>query len=230
MINHSSFTIALEGVHLRAPGGWEVTPPPFQKTLLAPQQGIELAFQVAIPADAALTQPYWLESSRDGDRFSVTDPKHLIYPFAPPLLGASLRWRIHEDGFSGVVDSKRDVEFPIAGRGVGDVREPIRVVPELSLALEPPILIAPLTDQPLEKQVSVTLLGNVAGDAVLRLQVPAGWSVEPSEHRLTLAAAGQEVTRRFTVQIPALSGGGKFPHPGGGRLRGETIFARLPGH
>jgi LmbE family N-acetylglucosaminyl deacetylase len=210
MINHSSRTMALERVHLKAPSGWEVTPPSFEKTLLAPQQGIELSFQVAIPAEAVLTQPYWLESSRAGDLFSVTDPKRLIYPVAPPLLGASLRWRMEEDGFSGVVDSMRGVEFPIAGRGVGGVREPIRIVPELSLALEPPILIAPLTDQPLEKQVSVTLLGNVAGDTVLRLQAPAGWTVDPPEYQIVLAAAGQEVTRRFTVQIPALSVGGSF--------------------
>jgi LmbE family N-acetylglucosaminyl deacetylase len=210
MINHSSFTIGLEGVHLRAPGGWEVTPLSFQKTLLAPQQGIALAFQVAIPAEEGLTQPYWLESPRVGDCFSMTDPKHLIYPFAPPLLGASLRWQIHEDGFSGVVDSEYAVEFPIAGRGVGDMRELIRVVPELSLSLAPHILITPLSDQPLEKQVSVTVIGSVAGDAVLRLQVPGGWTVEPSEHRLTIAAAGQEATQKFIIQIPALAAESSF--------------------
>jgi LmbE family N-acetylglucosaminyl deacetylase len=205
MSNHSSFTIGLEAVHLRAPGGWEVTPPPFQKTLLAPQQGIAFAFQVAIPAEEAPTQPYWLESPRVGDCFSMTDPKHLIYPFAPPLLGASLRWQLHEDRVSGVVESEHAVEFPVAGRGVGDMRELIRVVPELSLSLEPQILITPLSDQPLEKQVSATVIGSLAGDAVLRLQVPGGWTVDPSEHRLTIAAAGQEATRRFTIQIPALA-------------------------
>ncbi len=210
MTNHSSRTIALESVHLKAPAGWQVAPPPFQETLLAPQQGTELAFQVVIPADAALTQPYWLEHPRVGDRFSVTDPELLVYPFAPPLLGASLRWRIQEDGFSEAVDSARAVEFPVAGRGAGDVREPIRVVPELSLSLDPPVLIAPLTGQSLQKQVSVTVLGHVAGDAVLRLQAPAGWAVEPAEHRIALAAAGQEATRRFTVQIPALVTEGRF--------------------
>jgi LmbE family N-acetylglucosaminyl deacetylase len=208
--NHSSRTIALEFVHLKAPAGWQVTPPPFQETLLTPQQGTELSFQVVIPEDAVLTQLYWLESPRVGDRFSVMDPKLLVYPFAPPLLGASLRWRIQEDGFSEVVDSVRAVEFPVAGRGAGDVREPTRVVPELSLALDPPLLIAPLTDQPVQKQVSVTVLGNVAGDTVLRLQVPAGWTVDPAEHRITLAAAGQEATRRFTLQIPALAAEGRF--------------------
>ena len=210
MINHSSRTIALESVHLKAPAGWQVIPPPFQETLLAPQQGTELAFQVVIPADAALTQPYWLESPRVGNRFSVTDPKLLVYPFAPPLLGTSLRWRTQEDGFSDVVDSERAVEFPIAGRGADEVREPIRVVPELSLALDPPLLIAPLTDQPLQKQVSVTALGHVAGEVVLRLQVPAGWAVEPAEHRIALAAAGQKATRKFTIQIPALVAEGRF--------------------
>jgi hypothetical protein len=210
MINHSSRTIALDSVHLKAPAGWQVAPPPFQETLLAPRQGTDLTFQVVIPEDAALTQPYWLESPRVGDRFYVPDPKLLAYPFAPPLLGASLRWRIQEDGFSGVVDSERAVEFPIAGRGAGDVRQPIRVVPELSLTLDPPLLIAPLTDQPLQKQVSVTVLGNVAGDAVLRLQAPAGWTVEPAEHRITLATARQEATRRFAIQIPALGAEGRF--------------------
>jgi hypothetical protein len=222
MINHSLHTIAVEFIHLQAPRGWEVTPPSFEKTLLAPQQGIELAFQLAIPAGAALTQPYWLERSREGDLFSVKGPKHLIHPFGPPLLAAAWRWRIEEEGFSGSVESKRDVEFPIAGHGIGSVRQPIRVVPELSLALEPPILIAPLTDHPIERQVSATLLGNVVGDAVLRLHVPAGWSVAPLEHRLTLTAAGQELTRNFTVQIPALSADGGF------RLKAVADFEGKP--
>jgi NPCBM-associated, NEW3 domain of alpha-galactosidase len=210
VINHSWRTIALESVYLEAPAGWQVAPAPFQETSLVPQQGTKLVFQVVVPQDAAPTQPYWLESPRLGDRFSVMDPKLLVYPFAPPLLGASLRWRIQEDGASEVVDSERAVEFPVAARGAGDVRESIRVVPELSLALDPPLLIAPLTDQPLQKQVSVTVLGNVVGDAVLRLQVPSGWTVDPAEHRITLAAAGREATRRFTVQIPALAAEGRF--------------------
>jgi LmbE family N-acetylglucosaminyl deacetylase len=107
MINHSSRPIALEFVHLKAPAGWQVAPPPFQETLLAPQQGTELAFQVVIPEDAVLTQPYWLESPRDGDRFSVTDPKLLVYPFAPPLLSASLRWRIQSPGVVSAMGGSR---------------------------------------------------------------------------------------------------------------------------
>jgi LmbE family N-acetylglucosaminyl deacetylase len=210
MINHGSRPITLEAVHLKAPVGWQVAPLPSQETLLAPQQRAELAFQVVIPEEAVLTQPYWLEIPRVGDRFSVTDPSLVVDPFAPPLLGASLRWRIQEDSFAGGVDSERAVEFPVAGRGAGDVWEPIGVVPELSLALEPPLLIAPLTDQPLQKQVSVTVHGHVAGDTVLRLQAPAGWSVDPAEHRIVLAAAGQEATRRFIVQIPAVTAEGRF--------------------
>ncbi len=205
MINHSSRPIVLESVQLKAPAGWQVVPPPFQATPLAPQRGVELPFQVAIPADATLTQPYWLESPRVGDRFSVTDPTLRGSPFAPPLLDASLRWRIPEDGFSGVVQSQRVVEFPVTGRGFGEVMEPIRVVPELSVTLEPPFLIAPLNNQTLEKEVSVTVLGNVAGDIVLRLQAPTGWTVEPVEHRIVLATIGQEATRGFVVRIPTLT-------------------------
>ena len=133
-----------------------------------------------------------------------------MYPFAPPLLAASWRWRIQEEGLFEAVDSERAVEFPVAGRGADDMREPLHVVPELSLSIDPPLLIAPLTDQALQKQVSVTVLGNVAGDAVLRLQVPAGWSVDPAEHRIALAAAGQKATRSFTIQIPALVAEGRF--------------------
>jgi LmbE family N-acetylglucosaminyl deacetylase len=210
LINHSSLPLVLESVQLQAPAGWQVVPPPFQQTQLPPRRGMELSFQVTIPEDAALTQPYWLEHPRVGDRFGVTDPRLLGSPFAPPLLGASLRWRMQDDGFSGVVDSERAVEFPVAGRGFGDVREPIRVVPELSLSLEPSLLIAPLQNQALRKQVSVTVLGNVPGDTVVRLQVPAGWSVEPAEHRIAVAAAGQEATRRFAVRIPPLTAEGNF--------------------
>jgi LmbE family N-acetylglucosaminyl deacetylase len=209
MVNHSPRTIALESVHLQAPAGWQVIPPPFQETLLAPQQEIELAFQVVIPADAALTQPYWLDSPRLGARFNVPDTVQRGYPFAPPLLGTSWRWRVQEDGFPSV-ESERGMEFPVAGRGAGDVRELIHVVPELSLTLDPPLLIAPLTDQPLHKRVSVTVLGHVTGDAVLRLQVPARWTVEPAEHRISLTTDGQKATRRFTIQLPALTGERRF--------------------
>jgi LmbE family N-acetylglucosaminyl deacetylase len=210
MINHGSLKVALESVYLQAPAGWQVDPPSSQPTLLAPQRGVQLSFQVTIPIDAALTQPYWLESPRDGDRFSVTDPQLLGSPVAPAMLGAALQWSIQEDGFAGVVHTARGVEFPIAGRGFGDVQEPLRLVPELSVALEPPLLIAPIRNESLQKQVSVTVLGNVTGDTVLRLQVPAGWTVEPAEHRVTLAAAGQEATRRFAIQIPALAAEGSF--------------------
>jgi hypothetical protein len=41
-------------------------------------------------------------------------------------------------------------------------------------------------------------------------QAPTGWTVAPAEHRLALAAAGQEATRRCTIQIPALAAGGCF--------------------
>jgi hypothetical protein len=90
------------------------------------------------------------------------------------------------------------------------MREPVRVVPELSLAVDPPLLIAPLADRPLQKQVSVTIRGHVAGNAVLRLQVPAGWSVDPAAHRVALATAGQEATRRFIIHLPALVAEGRF--------------------
>jgi LmbE family N-acetylglucosaminyl deacetylase len=225
MINYSSHPIALDLVHLQAPSGWEVTPASHQNTLLAPQQGIELSFQVAIPVDARLTQPSWLERPRAGNLFSGMDPNHLIYPFAQPSLGATVRWRIDEHGFSGVVDSPRRVEFPIVGRGVDGVREPIRIVPELSVALDPPILVVPLADQPLERQLSVTLRGNVDGEAVLRLQAPAGWTVDPPEHRIALTAAGQEVTRRFAVRVPTLTEDGSFRLQAVADLR-EKTFSR----
>jgi len=210
MVNHSSHTIALESVYLNAPAGWQIAPPPSQEALLAPQQGAELTFQVDIPAAAVPTQPYWLEKPRVGERFSATQASLVIYPFAPPWLAASLRWRIQADGFSTVVDSERAVEFPVAGREAGNGRQPITVVPELSLALDPPLLIAPLTDEVLHKQVSVTARGHVSGEVVVRLQVPAGWSVDPAEHRIALAAAGQPATRRFNLVIPAPTAAGRF--------------------
>jgi LmbE family N-acetylglucosaminyl deacetylase len=209
-INYSSRPIAIEAVQVKAPAGWQVIPPPLQETPLAPGQRAELAFQVLVPEDAPLTQLHWLEGPRLGDRFSVTQPRLLVYPFAPPSLRGSWRWRIRDEGFSGVVDSARAVEFPVVGREGGVARQTVHVVPELSLSLDPPLLIAPLTNRPLHQEVRATVLGHVAGEGVLRLQVPEGWSVEPAEQRLTLDGAGQEVTSRFAIQIPPLAAEGRF--------------------
>jgi LmbE family N-acetylglucosaminyl deacetylase len=218
MVNHSSFTIALEGVHLSAPDGWQVTPPPLEHTQLAPWQGIELAFQVATPGDAVLTQPPWLEHPRLGDRFNGPDAEQLIAPCAPPLLGAFVRWRIHADEFSGVVDSERGVEFPVLGHAAGERREPIQVVPELSLALDPPILVAPLTGQSLATQLSVSVRGHVPGDVTVRLQVPTAWAVDPLAQQIAIVAPGQEVTRSFSIRTPATVTEGSF------RVRAEAAF------
>jgi hypothetical protein len=71
--------------------------------------------------------------------------------------------------------------------------------------------------------VSVTVLGNVVGDAVLRLQVPSGWTVEPPEQRLTIVVPGQETSRRFTVRSLAAAAEGSFRIQAVADFRGKQI-------
>src|SRR5690606_4682732 len=52
---------------------------------------------------------------------------------------------------------------------------------------------------------------------------PVGWAVHPAEHRIAISAAGQEATRRFVIQIPALAAGGSFQIRAVADFRGQRF-------
>jgi LmbE family N-acetylglucosaminyl deacetylase len=86
--------INVTGARVAAPAGWNIEPQP-AGTTAAPSQNpfarVEMPthaarFRVAVPADASLTQPYFLTRPRQGDMYQWADDAPKGQPFAAPLL------------------------------------------------------------------------------------------------------------------------------------------------
>ena len=92
-------------------------------------------------------------------------------------------------------------EGPFVG---GERRHELTVVPELSVRLTPDVAAIPLAGprKVLEVRASVRSFSKSAAPAEVRLEAPAGFTVEPPSVRLEFAVEGEEAVARFRVTPP----------------------------
>ena len=144
-------------------------------------------FALTVPADAPLTEPYFLQRPRIGDLYdwSAAPPAVRGRPFAPPLLQARAVLSL----LGAHVALTREVSYRYDDRASGEVRRPMHVVPALDVRLEPDVVVWP-ADGPAHHHFTVTLLSHasspITGDVHLEV---AGWPSHPSA-RFGLAGAG----------------------------------------
>jgi hypothetical protein len=98
-------------------------------------------------------------------------------------------------------------EGPFVG---GERRHEVQVVPALAVRVSPEIAAVPLASprRPIEVRVFARNLAPGVAVADVRLETPAGWSVEPPSVPLRLSYEGEESGARFRVTPPAVLRGG----------------------
>jgi GlcNAc-PI de-N-acetylase/NPCBM-associated, NEW3 domain of alpha-galactosidase len=159
---------------------------------------------VKIPANAKLTNPYWVRRPDSGRAELEADPPHGL-PFRP----SPFRARFEFDVKGVAVTHEMPVQYRYEGDlATGEKRMELNVVPGLSLHVEPAVMIVPLkvaagVDR--RKEVRVTVENNTKGAATanIGLKLPAGWKVLPATVPVSLGAEGETTTVRFTVTPPA---------------------------
>lgn len=98
----------------------------------------------------------------------------------------------------------RDATFVGLDARSGEFRRPVRVVPRVSVRLDPELVVLP-ANGPAALAFGVRLLGE-APDGVtgqLRPAVPEGWTATPASTEVTLPGEGEERSVRFEVTPPA---------------------------
>ena len=205
------------GAALHAPDGWDV------ESGAAPAapagggpggvRGGETAqhtaqFRVTVSSDAVPSQPYWLTTPRTGALLAWPDGSPKGEPFGPSLLDASVDARIN----GVLLTLHRPVEFRSADPARGELRRRVDVVPALSVAMNDPLMIVPVSPRTTEREVVVRAeaLTPAALHGTIRLQVPSGWTVRPADAPLSLEAAGERATARFTIGVPASAAAGEY--------------------
>ena len=162
--------------------------------------------EVEVPAASGPTLPYFLHRARQGDLYDWSDVPSALRgePFAPPALVLRFDFTL-----AGVpIRLQREVVYRLSDQAVGEVRRPIRAVPELEIAVEPRLLVWPLAAASSQRlQVEVTSNVERPVRARVLVQAPADWP------RVAPIAVELDSTRpRQTVAVtlrkpPALAAG-----------------------
>ena len=166
-----------------------------------------LAFDIS--PKAGFTEPFWhLENPAD-TRYGLLPVHDAFAPFGLPEIAAEARYL-----FQGV-------EFPVLASAMTQAGDSMRgsdfidfhIAPELSLALNPQIVISPAGSGTKGYEFQVLLLGNNKSGAQgkLKLMVPEKWRAEPAELPFSLSRKGETFAAKFLLHVPSGVNPGSYP-------------------
>jgi LmbE family N-acetylglucosaminyl deacetylase len=177
----------------------------------------DAVFRILVPHDAQYTRPYFTRPTPEQPYYDIPDPSLLNQPFAPyPLAGwAEFTW-------NGVpIRIGQVVQTVHREHGYGDLYQPLAVTPAISVNIASPAGIVPLGDGPFPLAVSVKNDQQEAADGTLRLNLPSGWTAEPTIFTFHLNA--QEIapfiftihpasltTQNYTIKATVQSGNSEY--------------------
>lgn len=208
--NRGTRPVTLEAVTL---AGFDRTSTSCRVGELAPSADVDCEEAVGIPVTASLTEPYW-ERVAGHARYVFEPDAPFGAPFRPTPFVARIALRV--DGVPVIV------ELPVQHRYEGNIfsgekRMELLVVPALTARVSPDIAILPVPEGPPSqagtngpsavartRAVRVTVTRNAPGtvDAEVSLDVPDGWSVEPSRAPIRFERPDQAVAVTFEVKAP----------------------------
>ncbi|HEY1760502.1 MAG TPA: PIG-L family deacetylase [Bryobacteraceae bacterium] len=199
-IRRSSAPVTLTGVSLSGMDGAPALK--LEPIVLSDNQPGNYTLNVRVPDDQPYSQPYWLEQPKDGNLYSVRDPRNIGLPENAPVLEAHFTVKI-----AGVeMTLTRPVQNRYTDQVYGDLIRPLAVVPPVSIDLSEHSLVFADT-QPRKIEVPIrSNAGKPSGEA--HLEVPAGWKVEPAAQPFDLGGAGEQTTVVFNLTPPAAAARG----------------------
>jgi LmbE family N-acetylglucosaminyl deacetylase len=209
--------IKVKEITLKNPSGWQVTktaaPNDANQNAFRRETGNENAyFNVKIPSNERLTQPYWMETERTGVLYVWNKDENQTLPFQPPLLSAEVKIEIG----GTEITLNQPVEYRFADDIRGEVRRELNVVPALSVSLDQKLLVAAQSDKPQTRRVVMSLTNNsskplsgVAGLNIVGLE-KIDWKYSADSRTFNLKTKGEKTAINFDVTIPAKTNAGNY--------------------
>jgi LmbE family N-acetylglucosaminyl deacetylase len=205
--NAGASSVTVESVALVSPDGWNGGTPAAGRTVAAGRLE-EWKANAAIPGEARPTLPYFLYKPLAGDLYDWTDTpaSERGEPFAPAALRASVRMTIA----GAPVTLERDAAYRLRDEALGEIRRPVRAVPALDVAVEPRLLVWPLSQD--GKRLEVTLTSQAEGPLSGRLEAaaPPGWP-SPAPRPFSLARRGDRAFLDLALAPPKSVAAGRYP-------------------
>src|SRR5262249_7008351 len=127
---------------------------------LPDNQVVKIEHQGRVPANQALSQPYWLVAPRQGDRYTVKDQEVIGLPETPALLRVRATLRIGD----AEIEIVRSVNHRYVDRALGERTRPLVVVPPVAVAVPEDVALFP-NHAPRRVQVAVKAnAANMSGE------------------------------------------------------------------
>ncbi len=203
--NQSGTPVKVVRAYLEAAGGeaWRISaknPPGADLTGVA-----DVNFDVKVPSDARLTQPYFTRPHLGFPYYDKIDEGYLNSPLAPyPLAGwAEIEYQNATLRIGQIVQTTQRVT------GLGAVSEPLTVGPAISVSVQPRSGIVPLGAKSFP--LTALVLSNVKGPArgSVRIECPAGWKSNPATAEFSIPGDGAAESLHFDV-TPSNLGGSRY--------------------
>ena len=168
------------------------------------------SWRVEVPPDARLSGPYFLEEERpgglyawpeDGTRWALPfDPSPIRARVAMALPGPAVDSRGPAGGSQSGLAVEREGLYVGVDKASGEYRERVLVIPAVTASVEPRRMAWPTASRD-PRDVTVVLTNNSASarSGAIRLDVPAGWGVEPEEVPFALDSDGASASFTFAV-------------------------------
>jgi len=195
-LNRSPAQVTLTGIQIT---GMDRAPTvKLDPVVLVNNQPSQYTATFRVPENQPYSQPYWLEQPKDGAAmYTIRDQRNIGIPESPPVLEAHFRLRI-----AGVeIEVARPVQHRYVDRVMAELVRPLAVVPAVSVELSPqPSVFAQVMPRRIDVPVRSNS-GKASGD--VRLEAPAGWTVEPASRHFELGATDEQTTLSFDLTPPA---------------------------
>ncbi len=201
IFNENSDALTVDKVEVLASDGknWNIRPAAAKDAApaheVAPGKESQWRFLVTVPADAALTRPYFARPDEEQPYYNISDERYLNLPLPPYPL--ALRATLTYNGVPFEVDQTVQTSERISG--IGNVSNPLLVGPAISVTVSPSAGAIPLGSKSFA--FTATVHSNVKGPAqgILRLKLPQGWRSTPTQADFALARDGEDQTIVYSV-------------------------------
>ncbi len=209
--------IKVKEIILKNPSGWQVSkidaPKDANQNVFRREVGNENAyFNVKTPSDARPTQPYWMESERNGFLYVWNADQNQTLPFQPPLVSADVKVEIN----GTEITLNQPVQYRFADDIRGEIRRDLNVVPALSVSLDQKLLVAAQSDKPQTRRVVMSLTNHsskpISGVTSLNIVglEKIDWRYSADSRTFNLKTKGEKTAINFDVTIPAKTKAGNY--------------------
>lgn len=150
----------------------------------------ERAISAVVASDAAYSRPYFTRKNVEQPVYDLLDPTLRNAPTTPPALTIwkVIAWRdvfLQMGAVVTVVSPKGFADRPL---------EPLRIVPEVSIALQPGVAILPEGEHTLHLAMEPRSEQRGSAVGTARLEIPNGWTARPSTAKFQAPEPGRPMS------------------------------------